>query len=368
MSKRRKKQTRTQDAPAVADLIKHGWCRRDAEHLIVIEMALATVGIVGTEAGAVLSEHAATALAWEPVQCGARALYAEPEHAAGWRALAGYQEDAPMRRLMLQLSALSDGYDVVDGDANSLTAEDLRLAASAIDAENRGEFAEALRLLGMSRRPLDDPWTRDLERVVSYGDQLTPAQWGRWICSAALRWTQSTSRGLELGVHYASVALRALGADEDLVREHAATRSAYDQIVHDALLFDEGSLRAFLELQLAPLLADKVPGIEAWPDAAPLVVRLTARTERGAVCEEVLSGRPYLVGDEHLGDQHPPGRVFFGRLVQVVDDERHFFATIPTVVEDECAALELAVAIRDDADAGLRVELLHSALRDRHAA
>ena len=368
MSKRRKKQTRTQDAPAVADLIKHGWCRRDAEHLIVIEMALATVGIVGTEAGAVLSEHAATALAWEPVQCGARALYAEPEHAAGWRALAGYQEDAPMRRLMLQLSALSDGYDVVDGDANSLTAEDLRLAASAIDAENRGELAEALRLLGMSRRPLDDPWTRDLERVVSYGDQLTPAQWGRWICSAALRWTQSTSRGLELGVHYASVALRALGADEDLVREHAATRSAYDQIVHDALLFDEGSLRAFLELQLAPLLADKVPGIEAWPDAAPLVVRLTARTERGAVCEEVLSGRPYLVGDEHLGDQHPPGRVFFGRLVQVVDDERHFFATIPTVVEDECAALELAVAIRDDADAGLRVELLHSALRDRHAA
>lgn len=334
----------------------------------MIEMALATVGILGTQAGAVLSEHAAVALAWEPVQCGARALYAEPAHAAGWRALAGYQENASMRTLMLQLAALSDGCELVDGDAAGLTAEDLRLADSAIDAEDRGDFAEALRLLGMSRRPLDDPWTRDLERVVSYGDQLTPAQWGRWICSAALRWSQSTSRGLELGVHYASIALRVLGADEDLVRQHAPARSAYDQVVHDALLFDEGSLRAFLELQLAPLLADKVHGIEVWPDAAPLVVRLTARTEQGAVCEEVLSGRPYLVGDEHLGDQHPTGRLFFGRLVQIVDDDRHFFATMPTVVEDECAALGLAVAIRDDAEAGLRVELLHSGLRDRNAA
>lgn len=368
MSKRRKKQTRPPDAPAVADLIRHGWCRRDAEHLIVIEMALATVGIIGTEGGAVLSEHAAAALAWEPVLCGARALYAEPEHAAGWRALAGYQENASMRTLMLQLAALSDGCDVVDGDAASFTAEDLRLAAAAIEAENRGDFAEALRLLGMSRRPLDDPWTRDLERVVSYGDRLTPAQWGRWICSASLRWCQSTSRGLELGVHYASIVLRSLGADEDVVREHAATRSAYDQVVHDALLFDEGSLRAFLELQLAPLLAQKVPGIQAWPEAAPVVVRLTARTERGARCEEILSGRPYLVGDEHLADQHPSGRIFFGRLVQVVGDDRHFFATLPTVIEDECAALELAVAIRDGAQAGQRVELLHSGLRNRDAA
>lgn len=368
MSTRRKKQTRPPDAPALADLIKHGWCRRDAEHLIVIEMALATVGIIGTEGGAVLSEHAATALAWEPVQCGARVLYAEPGHAAGWRALAGYQENASMRSLMLQLAALSDGCDVVEGDAASVTAEDLRLAASAVDAENRGDFAEALRLLGMSRRPLDDPWTRELERVVSYGDQLPPAQWGRWICSAALRWAQSTSRGLELGVHYASIALRALGADEDVVREHAAARSAYDQIVHDALLFDEGSLRAFLELQLAPMLSDKVPGIQAWPDAPPLLVRLAARTERGAVCEELLSHHRYLVGDEQLGDQHPTGRLFFGRLVQIAEDDRHFFATMPTVIEDECAALELAVAIRDGAEAGMRLGLMHCGLRDRGAA
>lgn len=368
MSKRRKKQTRNPAAPAVADLQRHGWCRRDAEQLAVVELALDTVGLIGTEGGRVLSGHVAAALSWEPVLCGAGALYVAPEHAPGWRALAGYQEDPQLRKLMLRLAAESDGCEVVDADAEPLTAEDLRLAGLAIDAENRGDFAEALRLLGMSRRPLDDAWTRELERVVSYGDQFTAAQWGRWICSAALRWCQSTSRGLELGVHHASTALRALGASEELVQEQAAARSAYDQIVHDALLFDEGSLRAFLELELAPMLADKVPGISSWPDAAPRVVRLVARSERGAVCEDVLDGESFVVGDELLAEQHPPGRLFFGRLVQVDGDERFSFATLPTVVEDECAARELAVAIRDGAEAGERIELQYRAVRARDAA
>lgn len=368
MSKRRKKQQTTRAAPAVAALVQRGWSRRDAEHLVLIEWALSTVGALGTEGGRVMSDHVATALAWEPVLCGVETLYTEADHASGWRALAGYQEDPGVRTLMLQLAAASDGCAVVDGDAAEFSAEDLRLAASAIDAENRGDFTEALRLLGMSRRPLDDPWTRDLERAVSYGDQFTPAQWGRWICAAALRWCQSTSRGLELGVHYASTALRALGASEDLVLEHAPTRSAYDQVVHDALLFDEGSLQAFLELELAPMLADRVPGIRSWPDAALRVVRLIARTERGALCEDVLGDSSFVVGDELLADQHPPGRLFFGRLVQVDGDDRFFFATLPTVLTDECAALELAVAVRDGAPAGLRIELLHSGLRASDAA
>jgi len=368
MSKRRKKQTRTQVDPAVAALLQHGWCRRDAEHLVLIELALSTVGIIGTEGARVMSDHVARALAWEPVVSGASTLYAEPHHGAGWRALAGYQEGTEVRALMLQLAAASDGRDVVDAGAVALSAEDLRLAAAAIGAENRGEFAEALRLLGMSRRPLDDPWTRDLERVVSYGDRFTPAQWGRWICSAALRWCQSTSRGLELGVVHASTALRALGASEEIVLEHAPARSAYDQIVHDALLFDEGSLRAFLELELAPMLAGKVPGIRSWPEAAPRVVRLVARTEHGASCEDVLGDGPFVIGDELLADQHPPGRLFFGRLVQVEGDARCFFATLPTVLTDECAALELAVAVRDGAEAGLRIDLMHGGMRAGDAA
>jgi hypothetical protein len=260
-------------------------------------------------------------------------------------------------------AAASDGCDVTDADSHELTAEDLRLAELAIDAENRGDFAEALRLLGISRRPLNDAWTRDLERVVSYGDQLTAAQWGRWICSAALRWCQSTSRGLELGVHHASTALRALGAREEVVQEHAPARAAYDQVVHDALLFDEGSLRAFLELELAPMLADKVPSLSSWPDAVPRVVRLIGRSERGAECEDVLGGGSFVVGDELLTDQHPPGRLFFGRLVQVDGDDRDYFAMLPTVVEDECAALELAVATRDGAEAGERIELMHAGMR-----
>lgn len=48
-------------------------------------------------------------------------------------------------------------------------------------------------------------------------------------------------------------------------------------------------------------------------------------------------------------------------------DDRHFFATRPTVVDDDCAALELAVAIRDGADAEQRIDLMHSGLRSEAA-
>ncbi len=127
-------------------------------------------------------------------------------------------------------------------------------------------------------------------------------------------------------------------------------------------------MRAFLELELAPLLVDKVPGIASWPDAAPRVVRLIARTKRGALCEDILSGESVLVGDELLGDQHPPGRLLLGRLVQIGGDERRFFAMLPTVIQDECAALDLAVAVRDAAEAGLRIEVMHRGMRASDAA
>lgn len=340
----------------------HGWCRRDAEHLLVVDLALSTVRTIGTSAAAVLSKHAATALAWEPVLCGARALYVEPEHAASWRALAGHQ-DGTMRTVMLELAAVAAGCGVSTAAASDVTVEDLRIAGLASRAQDQGDFTEALRLLGTCTRPLDDPWVRDLERLVSYGDSLTPAQWGRWICSAALRWCQGTGRGLDLGVHYASVALRALGAPDEVVREQAPSRAGYDQIVHDALLFDEGALRTHLTTELAPGLADRTAGIATWPDAPLVVVRLLGRIGKDAEVEDVLDGRLYVVGDEGLADQHPPGRLFTGRLVQVDGDPRWFFAMLPTVCDEADVALELACAVRDGLDADARIDLQHRSMR-----
>ena len=343
--------------------MKHGWCRRDAEHLLVVELALSQVRSIGTAAGAVLAKHASTALAWEPVFCGAKGLYTQPEHAAPWRALAGHCE-GPMRTLMLELAAEADGCAVVSLDEHPITAEDLRLVSCAVDAQNRGDFEEALRLLGTTHRPLDDPWVRDLERVVSYGAQMSPAQWGRWLCAAALRWCQGTERGLDMGVHYASVALRALGADADTVKEHAPLRAAYDQVVHDALLWDEGGLEAFAVRELAPALAARVPGVKDWPYAPLVVVSLLGATPSGdAECEDVLDGRLFVVGDEQLAQQHPPGRIFTGRLVQVDGDDRWFFAMRPTACDQFDVALELARAAADGADADARIDLQHRWMR-----
>jgi hypothetical protein len=364
MSRRRKTPVRrTAPAPAAAALMKHGWCRRDAEHLLVVELALSQVQSIGTAAGAVLAEHAATALAWEPVICGVRGLYTEPEHAAPWRALAGYCE-GPMRTLMLGLAAEADGCDVVNCDEQTFTAEDLRVASCAVEAQNRGDFAEALRLLSTCRRPLDDTWVRDLERVVAYGEQMSPAQWGRWLCTSALRWCQGTERGLDMGVHYASVALRALGASDDVLEKHAPRRAVYDQVVHDALLWDEGGLEQYVERDLAPALAARAPGFAGWSSAPLVAVSLLGATPSGdAECEDVLDGRLFVVGDEHLAEQHPPGRIFVGRLVQVEGDDRWYFAMLPTVCDEVDVALELAHAVADGADADMRIDLQHRWMR-----
>lgn len=346
----------------MAALMEHGWCRRDAEHLLVVELALSTAATIGTAGAAALSDHAAAALHWEPVLCGVKGLYAEPEHAAGWRALAGYQEP-PMRQLMLELAAESDGCAVVSSEEQPLTAEDLRVVDLAVQAQNRGDFPEALRLLGTCLRPLDDPWRRDLERVVAFGDRMSPAQWGRWLCTAALRWCQGTERGLDMGVHYASVALRSLGADDDLVRTHAPLRAGYDQVVHDALLFDEGGLQEYLLRELAPALSDRVPGLTGWPAAPLVVVRLLGRVGADAECEDVLDGRCYVVGDEQLADQHPAGRLFTGRLVQVDGDDRWYFAMLPTVCEDDGAALDLARGFCDGSGPDVRIDVQHRWMR-----
>ncbi|HVM28603.1 MAG TPA: hypothetical protein VM433_13160, partial [Mycobacteriales bacterium] len=235
-----------QPTPTAADLMRYGWSRRDAELLDVVELALSSVLEVDAAEGEELADRVARAFRIEPVLCGVKALYTEPQHAPGWRALAGFHEQ-PMRKLLLDLAAEADGCLVTTADELGFTAEDLRLTGLAISAQNRGDFSEALRLLKLGTRPLDDAWVRDLERLVAAGDRLPPHQWARWLCTAALRWCQSTERGLQTGIHYASVALRALGATDGLVTDHAPRRAGYDQIVHDALLWDDGGLRHYID-------------------------------------------------------------------------------------------------------------------------
>ena len=135
--------------------------------------------------------------------------------------------------------------------------------------------------------------------------------------------------------------------------------------VHDAVLYDEGGLREYLEGELAPALADEVPGLRSWPDAPLTVVRVVSRTAGGTAVEDVLDGGRLLVADRRLGEQHPCGCLLMGRLVQVEGEAGWCFAMVPTVVEGECVALEIAVGERAGPDAGRRIELLHDGLHHR---
>lgn len=342
-----------------------GWSRQDAEHLLVVEFALGvaeSLGADGLAALEVLAGHVGTALRWEPVLCGAHVLYVEKEHAAAWRLLAAVA-DGPAREVMLRLAAYADDLEIQTGDPAALiTADHLRVIEEARQAESRGELEEALRLLRTCPRPLDDAWARDLEHLLRIGEGLSPAVWGRWICSAALRWCETTQRGLEMGQHYAAVALRALGASEEVVSEHAFKRAVYDQVVHDALLWDEGGLAEYIDRELAPALAAHVPGLATWPEARLRVLCLDGAQDGDAVCEDIHTGEQVIVGDDRLALQHPPGRLFVGRLVEVEGDPRAYFAMKPTMCEDAETAVALAAAIAEGCDPEHRIDLQHRSL------
>jgi hypothetical protein len=165
-----------------------------------------------------------------------------------------------------------------------------------------------------------------------------------------------------MGEHYAAVALRSLGASEDIVREQAYKRAFYDQVVHDALLWDEGGLAEYIERELAPALANRVPGLPTWPGAPLRVLVLLGERAGDAVCQDVHTGEQIIVGDDRLALQHPPGRLFFGRLVHVDGDSRAFFAMKPTMCEDLGTAEAVAAAIAAGCEPEGRIDLLHRTL------
>jgi hypothetical protein len=350
-TKKKSKPQPKRTAPRIREIMQRGWSRRDAEQLGVIELALDAVPKLGHERGAlrVLAEHVGTALLREPVFIGAQAMYADKEHAQTWRMLATYAEE-PRKHRLLVLAGLSDGCDVgtVDSDnvVDLVTAEDLNLLEAARVAEAAGEFDRAMDLLRGAVRPLDDPWMTELGLLAQHGDELSPARWGRWICGAAVRYLLGRPVGLDAAQHYAVVALTALGATKEQLAEHALARAHYDQMVHDVVLFDEEGLRSFLDHRLSDEVAARAPGIAAWPDAAPRIVRLDRVLDGGdGLCRDVVTGVDVVVGEHGLTEDFEPGTNFYGRLVQVDGDDRSFFAMKPTITDDLTAA-RLAIAIR----------------------
>ncbi len=340
-----------------------GWSRRDADHLGLIEYALDVApGLRDVDSLRRVAEHAGTALAWDPVFHGAQSLYAGEGHAPIWRLLADFVDD-PARSRMLVLAALGESRDVVTvppEEIGSLMGEDdLHLLAAARAAEVAGDFAGAIDYLRDAVRPLDDGWMRDLEQLVDRGDELHPSRWGRWICSAAVRNLLAHPVGLDAALHLSTVALTALGATPAQIRTETLPRAHYDQIVHDALLFDERGLATFLELVLSREVAARVAGLDDWPAAAPTVVRLEEELPGGdSRCRDLVTGREVVIGEQRMAGPGSSARDFYGRLVRIHGDDRWFFAMQPTVCDDLVSA-RLVAAIRDQASPEHRIREVH---------
>jgi hypothetical protein len=344
--------------------MQRGWCRRDAEHLGVVELALDVAPRLEANALRVLADHVATALMWEPVCLGAQANYIDESQALTWRRLAECV-DGPSKQRMLTLAALCEGREVLTVErsdvANLMSTEDMNLLEAAQVAEAAGDFSRAVELLRKTVRPLDDGWMTDLEFLIEHGHELTPAMWGRWICHAAVRYCLAHPFGSATAEHYAVAVLVSLGAPPEHVAKQSLERAHYDQMLHDALLFDEGGLRVFLDDRLSPEVAARAPGLQAWPDVEPSVVRLIEEMNGDALCRDLTTGANVVVGDRGLADENPAGSNFYGRLVRVGGDDRWFFAMRPTICDDLTAG-RLAAAIRDAAGPERRLIEAHRSL------
>lgn len=343
--------------------MEQGWSRHDAEHLSVIELALAVAPDMSLAGRRVLAEQVSKALARAPVHLATPTLYGDEHYAEAWRALSAAAEP-PFDSMMAQLAAMDcDLIPAEESTAMLLHPDNVRHVLDCQRAEARGDFPAAIISLKQSIRPVPDLHLAELEFVHRQGDGLTPAQWGRWMCGAALRWGENTTYGLDVGIHLAEHVLRTLGAPEVGLPEWTATRVKWDTLIHDALLFDRGLLDHWLTHEAAPRLLEKVPGIGAWVLAQPTIAELAGPEGGGALMQDLRNGRDVIVGDQGLSEDHPSGRLFYGRLVQVADDERRWFATMPTIIDSADQADDVLEVIESGGDDEARLHALYLPLR-----
>lgn len=350
----------------VRQLVHRGWSRRDANALLAVDDAVSMASHARAEKQRLLAHRVAEALRRQPVASGAEVLLTKPELEHGWRMLAQWLEGDD-RLSLLRMAAASAGGEAIavtaEEAASLVNEEDLHVLTAARAAEARGDFARAEELLGSVPRPLDDGWRLDLQTLLVRGDLLSPAVWGRWICSAAVRHCLDIPSGLAAAEHFAALVLDACGGTSEEIRDLTLPRALHDQVVHDVLLFDLDGLGGYLDGPLDPAVKDRVPGIDAWPEARLGVVRLQGRGKDGsALCRDVRSGLEIVVGDERLADEHPPGRCFIGRLARIDGDSRSWFAMRPTVLDDLTAS-RVATVLAEDVSVERRLVELHRGLR-----
>lgn len=347
----------------VQDLMSQGWSRRDAGQLCIIELALGGVPSKSPPTRRLLAEHVSKALEIVPVRLAVLAMYGAEEFAEAWRALS-VVADPPFATFMAEMAAPVDAVVTAEGrELELIHPDNVRHIIDSLRAEARGDFDDAILSLKQAIRPVVDSHMADLEYMRRHGDTLPPAVWGRWTCSVALRWGEHTQYGFDVGFRLAGLVLRTLGAPDDHEPEWLATRLKWDTLVHDALLFDHGLLDYWLTHEAAPRVLDRAPGVGAWVLAQPTLAEVAGPVEGGALVRDLRTGLDVVVGDVGLAEEQPAGRLLYGRLVQVTGDDRSWFATVPTIMDDPEQAESVLDALDNGADAEQRLRAVYLPLR-----
>jgi len=164
-----------------------------------------------------------------------------------------------------------------------LTPADLRLIERAREAEDKGDFSGALALLRRTPRPVDSPWELELVEMASLGDRADTWRFGRWLISAAARWTATDPAMPSLQRIAAEAAQEIPGPSVQEYAGWVSGTAALRTVIEDHALFELGLLHDYLQSRVSPALARRAGPVEDWPD----------RRHGAAVVSPALRGRSH---------------------------------------------------------------------------
>lgn len=210
------------------------------------------------------------------------------------------------------------------------------LRQAAREAEDAGDFAGALRLVG--GLPADGEtatWRAQLEEVAALAP-MASAQIGCWMVNPALRWALARPIGEALE-SYARLMLTTLGVPAPDRNSRLARVAAEDRVVADAGLFDAGLFDAYLAL-ISPLLLARVGPVASWSLCRPSIWQVVSAGAGSLTVHDCWTGDDVECVRWSAPGLTATGVLLYGRLVPVEGELPLAFALAPTVVDSRCAA------------------------------
>lgn len=237
--------------------------------------------------------------------------------------------------------------DVLEQATSRLGESGLKAMRGAADAEARGDVEEALRIYSEIDFFDGNAHSSLLAQLADLGADAPGWVWSRWVTIQARRplWSDSPRsnepdpnliRAVEIAYPH--------GVDNDRMggmsmQTFVALLYERDWILRQLIVYEDGSLRDFVQHRAGEQLLARADRVGAWADAPMGGYRLESDVGGSLQLTDLASGERVDVLDLGLAFQHLPGQHLLGRLVPTVAGPGLMFEWRPLPVDAVTADL-----------------------------